>query len=677
MDDSDLLWRYHLKHYDQDDVIETVVKGVCPSNKAKVRLKVDRFIGGGFAGQVYRVQLQDIQPVHAKINGLRKGEVYAVKIGRPPSSFALWFRNLLYFIAFQAPFAPQLYAAAARSGTLWQKLIRRGMLVTFGSERVAVDTYGTFYDTCLQSWGEINEWIDGRNWKFEIDDCVFQRGGNGSKPSEYWNKRLFMNRTVQLCHEMGAHEFARQYEWWTAKSQPNVLKRLGVNQASSDGLTAIDFRAGLVLLPFLPMSPADFRLILAGMARGSVVQFDRGDLRRLEKYIRRHRTQFKDLFPVFQELRNVEEIYRSSLPDITHHGIRILTDSILGRRVIAGTVEGLYRQELIDDACRQRITASPLRFGFAGLVSVIPLIGKFLLRLVGNRRYVSHVKSCLFHRKYLYRYLKVKQAGILLEWQRSDRACSKRIYNLLKCPLRFWIQDILFGWLPPKWHRFLAEPRYAWNRIKHIIGYPIKLYFNPVFREEWLLDMVKEGHREGMLSDDEKQMILHHIKDPYIQIYLKALAVHVCTLPLTQVISLLMALFAFFRYGNTWAESIAYAAAVLAFFQVTPISPGSLARGGYVVYLMIRDRSIKNYWIAALVSFWHYIGYLGFPLQMVTKYPFLARFMAGRWATQIVHIIPVFGERGALLEYAVFDLFFNVPLSIRKWFQKNDRKRGE
>jgi len=113
-----------------------------------------------------------------------------------------------------------------------------------------------------------------------------------------------------------------------------------------------------------------------------------------------------------------------------------------------------------------------------------------------------------------------------------------------------------------------------------------------------------------------------------------------------------------------------YAGAILAAFQATPVSPGSLVRGTYVLYLMIKERDIKNYWIAALVSFWHYVGYLGFPIQMVAKFPALSRLMAGRWATNIVHIIPVFGERGALLEHWVFDLFFNLPISIRRMVKK-------
>jgi len=40
--------------------------------------------------------------------------------------------------------------------------------------------------------------------------------------------------------------------------------------------------------------------------------------------------------------------------------------------------------------------------------------------------------------------------------------------------------------------------------------------------------------------------------------------------------------------------------------------------------------------------------------------------MAGHWATGAAHVVPVFGEKGALLEHFVFDLFYNYPLTIRR-----------
>jgi hypothetical protein len=51
---------------------------------------------------------------------------------------------------------------------------------------------------------------------------------------------------------------------------------------------------------------------------------------------------------------------------------------------------------------------------------------------------------------------------------------------------------------------------------------------------------------------------------------------------------------------------------------------------------------------------------------MSYHYPAIARFMAAHWATEAVHIVPVFGERGALLEHWIFCLFYNWPLTVRR-----------
>jgi hypothetical protein len=119
--------------------------------------------------------------------------------------------------------------------------------------------------------------------------------------------------------------------------------------------------------------------------------------------------------------------------------------------------------------------------------------------------------------------------------------------------------------------------------------------------------------------------------------------------------------------GRGWGEAAKWFAYIVALFQVIPVSPGSLCRGGFVAYLMIRERNVKDYLVAAPLSFVKYIGYLAFPLQMTATYPQLARFMASRWATSMVHVVPVFGEHGALLEHWIFDLFFNLPQRMARW----------
>jgi hypothetical protein len=139
------------------------------------------------------------------------------------------------------------------------------------------------------------------------------------------------------------------------------------------------------------------------------------------------------------------------------------------------------------------------------------------------------------------------------------------------------------------------------------------------------------------------------------------------TLPVTQIVSVSLALIYVLMHPDMpRAQVWSVAAGIIALFQVVPVSPGSFCRGAYVLYLVIRERNFKDYNIAVFLGFFKYIGYLAFPIQMTYRYPALARFMAGHWATEMVHIVPVFGERGALLEHWVFGLFYNWPLTIRR-----------
>jgi hypothetical protein len=663
--------------YDPGNLLEYSITGVVPANTGRMVVEVDRFVGGGFAGQVYRVKLVEMEADDGPISGLTVGQTYAIKILKPPSAFARLFRDFLYFLAYQGRFSAQVNPASVRVGVLWQKLIRRAAALEIGSESAVCDTYATFYDDELYSFGEINEWIDGRIWKYEVDDQMFERWDfHGSPPAdhncpEYVNKKLFMRRLVDLLHEMGAPELARQYEWWTCKSQPNALKRLNDSDSSGAGLTAVDFRAGLTLLPFLPMSPVDFKLIWSGLKRGKLVQFDRSDLSRFRAFVEQRRTDFEDLQPAMDELQHQETIHRASLPDVTHHHVRLITDGDLRRSVGDGTIAAWKNLGKLDDEHASRLQTKRGLLALLYVVSIIPLLGGPVVKLWGNARARDHARRCLTSFRYLWRAMRGTRIETLVVWQREERIRDDRALALVHRPLRYWLQRILVGWLPASWHRFLTEPSFAWTRIREAVSFAVRFLREPPFRAEWLLEQVQIGQDEGMVSPEEAGMIAEQIEDPFIQKYLKSIAVHICTVPVTQVVSLAVALYVMVKFGKSWTESVAYALAVLAFFQVTPISPGSIARGSYVVYLVISERNLRNYSVALLVSFWKYIGYLGFPLQMVRQYPALSRLMAGRWAKGMVHIVPVFGESGGLLEHAVFDFFFNLPLSVKRAAKAN------
>lgn len=99
-------------------------------------------------------------------------------------------------------------------------------------------------------------------------------------------------------------------------------------------------------------------------------------------------------------------------------------------------------------------------------------------------------------------------------------------------------------------------------------------------------------------------------------------------------------------------------------FAVLPISPGSISRGLYVVWVAWRRKLASRLRIALALSFWRYVGFFSFPLQMVQTFPALSRFAASLWVARLIRLIPHYGKPGGLLEHRIFDLFFNLPLTI-------------
>lgn len=678
----DVLVPYRPVRYDPGDELTYEAVGVSPRWEGTLRVQVERFVGGGFAGQVYRVRLVDLVATDARrcdSGDLIPGAAYALKLLRPPSGGAARFRNALYALGYQAAFAPHANYSAVRAGALWQKVIRRAAGVWFGDERAVCDTYATLHDEQLRTFGVLNEWVDGRIWKFEVDDRLFHRWRfRGDVPAghncpEYVGKRLFMRSLVQLLHEVGAGELARQYEWWTCKSQPNALLR---KEGSSPyaGLTAIDFAAGLVLLPLLPMSPGDVALILRGLARGRLVQFDRGDLARLQTFVARHAECFEDLRETIRELHEQETAYRRLLPDLTCHGIRAVMDPSLRASIREGAIEAWRNVGRVDQDHAELLRARRSTFLRWYVASGIPVVGPLLLRLWGDGVTRRHVVRCVTSASYLSRALRGDRASVLVEWARARRIGPERARATLNRPVRFAIERLFLSWLPWRWHRAVAEPAWAWRAIKMKVGQAMRFLRDPSYREEQLVAEVAEGRREGMLTDHEADRVIAQIKDPYIQKYLRCLAVHVCTLPVTQVVMLIVGvavtLYCVVYRRMPWPESVGLGTAAAATIQLLPISPGSISRGIFVLYLMIKERDIKNYYIAAPISFIHVLGYLAFPFQMVTHDPALARFLAGRWTRRVVNAVPVFGEHGALLEHGVFDMFFNFPLSVARLLRR-------
>ncbi|MGB8951194.1 MAG: hypothetical protein WCC06_00810 [Candidatus Aminicenantales bacterium] len=672
-----------LLRYESGTVLEYEVKGVWPVWAGRARLEIEKFVGGGYAGQVYKARLLDVAVYKGTNTELKTGNSYALKILIPATGFGRWFRNFIYALGFQGPFSLQSNPTAARAGALWQKFIRRGAKIRLGSENAVVDIYATFIDPRLGSCGEVSEWVDGRTWRFEVDDDLDARmkwkaGSTEERlgSPEFRTKYAFMADCVRLMHEMGALELARQYEWWTLKSQPNALKRLASDPDPKKGLVAVDFRPGLALLPFIPMCPADFRLILKGIGRGSLVQFDRGKWEALEGFVHRHAPDFSEMTDALEELKQAENNYRRSLPDIAHHPLQLIFSQKLRSSIMRSQRESWRIRNLTDEKTQRRLEKNGFLAFIFYFLGIIPLLGKFLRKLWGRTDYRRHFGRMWTSLDYFKRAGRARIAETLIRWHRSGRVTSARALKIARSPVKFFAHFPL-SLLPPSLHHFLTDWKYVRERLDYIFVRPFRLYFNARAREEWLLDMVSQGEANGLLSREEAGRIQSQVKEPFIQKYLKSLAVHVCTLPVTQIVSITIAIIYVRLHPEfSWQQASVAAGIILGLFQVIPISPGSLVRGLYTTFLVLRERNFKDYSIAFSLSYFKYIGYLAFPIQMTYRYPDLARFMAGHWATGAVHIIPVFGEKGAWLEHFAFDVFYNYPLTIRRRIRRRREARA-
>ncbi|MGV7930662.1 MAG: hypothetical protein AB2L13_17450 [Spirochaetota bacterium] len=672
--------------YAASDIVSFELESVAEKSlgkRARVTVEIKDFVGGGFAGQVYRVKALEVKP--ASIGGVRAGGVYSMKVFIPPSRMALLFRNLLYAVGFQSHFQIQSNLAAARAGALWQKLIRRGAQLRFGGVHGVNDVHGVFVDRTFGACGELSDWVEGRVWRLEVNDHTDAlkrwRKGEAVDPGlagspEYRSKRDFMRRFVELLHEMGAHEFARQYEWSTAKSQPNCLKLSKTDRTPEKGLVAIDFRAGLTLLPFLPMSPGDFGLILKGIARGSMVQFDRGDMAKLEAFVALHRAHFRELAAHLSHLKTAERVYRDSMPDITHNGWRLLYDSTLWSTIRRSVIESWETRGFIDPGFARALRHGlPLVFVFR-LLGLVPVLGPLVRGFIGHRERRAHYLACMGSPRYLLDTLAGHRLEAVSSWLHEGRVLPARARSIAASPPRYAAHWPL-SFLPVGLHRFLSQGDYFRERLNFLFVRPFRLYFDAALREEWLRDMVLDGRKRQIITREDEAEILSQIGEPFIQKYLKSLAVHVLTLPVTQMVSFSLAAYFLITHPEMpRAQAWAVALGIIALFQLIPISPGSLTRGLYVLYLVIRERNLKDYSIALSIGFFKYIGYLSFPIQMAYRYPTLARFMAAYWATDAVHAVPVFGEKGALLEHWVFSLFYNLPLTKRRRIRERAERRS-
>ena len=463
----------------------------------------------------------------------------------------------------------------------------------------------------------------------------------------------------------------------------------------------------------------DIKLILTGLfSRGALVQFDRRNFDRLDDYLHEHEAEFRDLAGVIEDLKREDAAYRRSLPDLTHHSFQILTDPGLRRSIRAGLIQGYREQGIVDAETFRRLKDSPGAFGIFYLLGASPLLGTLLRGFTGNRGLRRHYFKLLTSLSYMGRVRRARTADAVARQFEQQRMGVQRARFYLRRPLLYFMASVfqkmlLFGFglllaltvdrpwqcllpvgasllptvlwllfvytlllnlLRGRLYRLISDPAYAWNKATAFIRYGWRMVWLPEFRRTWLVATIELGASRGMLTRAERNLVLQQVDEPTIERYLRGTAVHLALLPVTRItaitVGLLMAR-STLAEGGDWGTALTWFLAIQLGFQLIPISPGSICRGTYVLWLMFRDRSFRDYLIAAPMSFIKTIGYAAFPVQMSSRYPTLSRFLVGLNATRATRWLPVFGERGALLEHFVFDLFINVPLFLERHLRRS------
>ncbi|RMD97799.1 MAG: hypothetical protein D6812_14565 [Deltaproteobacteria bacterium] len=618
-------------------------------------------IGGGYAAQVYRARLLSVHPTDTP---LRPGESYAIKCFVPRGKWRRRLRDLLFLLGFQAPFPFTGNEDAVACGMLWQALIRRAAHARFGDPQTVVRPFGYFFDERLKSFAEVNEWVDGRLSPFEPDPRLLPRFFEritarvrglppppDSPSTAFERKRRFMARFVELLREVGAPELARQYLWWTGKSQPNVLERS--DSRGGERFVAIDFRPGMTVLPCLPLSPADFGFILQGLRRGVLVQFDRGDPEALERFACRHPQAFEGAWTWIAALKEREARYRRSMPDVFHHRLRLLRDRSLREAIRHQRITGWERAGQISPSRATRLHEGGRGYLPLLFTSLLPIVGKRFQRLLGNERYRAHLYAVGFDSGYRKRFLDAFVATDLLEWLRAGRIGEVQAIGLYRNRRRFWLHRLFLSVLPAPLHRAVGDPRHLIERIRVTLRGGWRFLRDPAHRLGWLVERIEEAARESGLDPRDTEGFDEDLHDPQLDRYLVDLGVGLLLKPTSQLAYLGLA---------------GYAAATGDLFPLLllcalPISVSGTLRAFYLGLRAWHFRNFGGYRTAILLSPLKGIGIVALPIQMIQRFPHISLLLGSAFIRRLVSHVPVFGERGGLCEYLAFRLCYDLPRS--------------
>lgn len=624
--------------------------------------RVSAFAGSGFAGQVYRADLEGATEAILGTSG-----PVALKILRPASQVKLWFRDSLFLLSYQMTFAARLRAPSVRAGQLLNLFIRSAAALEGGAVEMIARPRGYTWDAQLRSYVEIYDWEAGRPQRYTPDDRLMQRWLNPNTPpaqGEMQRKRAFMDWLVGLCDRLGAEGVARQYIWDTWISQANVLTRTEVDYPAE--FIAVDWRPGLAVPFFLPLSPAHARLILRGLRRGRTVLFDYLDTAALRRDLNELPKPNKNLKDTLAALLADDAWDRRTRPDLWQSTDAVLCDHARRQAIQAALVSDWQHLGRIAAARATRLKHSRLRFGVHFLLSLLPLLGPWLQSMLDHPGYRWHVRAWLAKPGYRKTYLEAVQARDLAEWIWFGRATQAQATRLAASNGAYLAQKLGLSWMPPVIHRLATDPARRREMLRRAFVQPARLILDEAARLAWLEGVVQVQVERGVLPEPEAAAALRRLRTPRLHGFVRDLGLSFGLEIFSRLLYILLGFYGL-AAGTFWPLLVA---------MLGPISPSGVVRlayiGGQLLFeapLIWRERKRKL--LAArlsgmLIAPWRFVGNFCVPVEMFAYEPQIALLVAEYLVYQLVRLIPVFGGRNKLLEYTAFQLTFNLPLSLRR-----------
>jgi len=654
--------------YDPGDNLELAVKEAHGAEH-NVGFSIEAYCGGGFAGQVYRARC-----VESQAASVQTGQVYAVKFFCTRSGMRRRFRDLLYWLGFQSPFPHQYNEDAVRTGLPLTRLLKVAFAKVFGTAAPINDFYGTFWDDHVGSYGEVTEWVAGYVTDPAPDDGIFVRraqnrkalkAGRGARrecPLEIAKKHTFMDAVVSLCRQMGLEDLARQSYWWTGMSQANLLTRNASKGTARPEFVWVDRRPGL---PGFILSPGDLPLFWRALRRWSMPPFDRIDFSKLRAWAAASGAA-ESAETDIAELEGLDTSYRRTQLDLLGNHFRLLTEASLRRAIARARIDYWHRSGRIDVSARERLSASGVRYLGALLLSLVPLFGRPLQKLISNRDWRRHMGRLLRDRDYRFAHFDDQRANNLKVWLIDGRTSEARAEAVLQSFRRyFW--DLVCSAFPPVWQRFLAEPTFRLDCLKRLFTSPAKYVFVGSYRRQvnmdWMRTRTHEDLERGFVEPKAAEEFIRVSGDRAMQEYLTGILVTAAVKPTSELCYVLFWAWVVMQVDKlkTLGWWLAPLVAVVAL-----ISPSGTLRFAYCLSRLPFRRGVP-FGTATLLAPFRALGDLAFFVQTAKTYPSFSGYLLTATACRLAEHFPVFGERGGLLSIWTVTVLLSWPASFRRW----------